>query len=157
MKLCKIDGCGNKSGPGRGWCNKHYKRWQIHGDPLKVARTTWCMPLAARLAAQYMVNMDSGCWEWNGRLSIAGYGQIKDNYRTRHAHRVSWEIHRGEIPIGLLVCHRCDNRKCVNPDHLFLGTDRDNRQDCLMKDRANMPSGDNHWSRRRMNAAGRQR
>ncbi len=87
-----------------------------------------------------------GCWEWIGTVSGAGYGQIKDNYRTRNAHRVSYELHRGQVPAELQVCHTCDNRRCVNPAHLFLGTGADNAQDKIRKGRANLPGGSAHWN-----------
>src|SRR4030095_5152697 len=64
-----------------------------------------------------------------------------------YAHRVAWQLYRGEIPIGLLVLHRCDTPLCVNPDHLFLGTTRDNALDCVAKGRwgkRNFPRGENH-------------
>lgn len=76
-----------------------------------------------------------GCWEWTGRCSVAGYGQIKDNYRTRGAHRVSYEIHNGAVPEGLQVLHHCDNPPCVNPEHLFIGTHQDNMDDKVSKNR----------------------
>lgn len=76
------------------------------------------------------------CWHWIGSLSPLGYGVLVGRERRhRSAHRLSWEIHYGPIPDGLMVCHHCDNRGCVRPDHLFLGTARDNVQDMLAKGR----------------------
>ena len=76
------------------------------------------------------------CWEWTGCLSGPGYGQMRVSGKTVNAHRVSWEMHnRQVIPAGLYVCHHCDNRKCVRPEHLFLGTARDNAMDMFNKGR----------------------
>ncbi len=73
------------------------------------------------------------CWLWVGALNKDGYG----NFGSKLAHRVSWEIHYGKIPIGLCVLHRCDVPNCVNPQHLFLGTHSDNMQDMFKKGRCN--------------------
>lgn len=82
------------------------------------------------------VTPTSGCWEWAGARSNEGYGQLRNGQRgSLQAHRVSWTIHFGEIPDGMFVLHHCDNRPCVRPDHLFLGTQADNLHDMYSKGR----------------------
>lgn len=75
------------------------------------------------------------CWTWLASVVQSGYGHIHSNGRLILAHRVSWELRHGPIPGGMQVLHRCDNRRCVNPDHLFLGTHQDNMDDMVLKDR----------------------
>ncbi len=75
------------------------------------------------------------CWLWTASKDSGGYGTIGSGGKIRKAHRVSWEMHRGPIPKGLCVLHRCDVRGCVNPEHLFLGTQDDNMKDCAAKGR----------------------
>lgn len=95
------------------------------------------------------VEKSDGCWIWRGaRGGLGRYGQIVgDNREVLIASRVSWELANGPIPSGLLVCHRCDNPPCVNPAHLFLGTNADNAADKMRKGRLRLkfPTGDpNH-------------
>ena len=76
-----------------------------------------------------------GCWVWTGSTGPGGYGLFTVNGFTHKAHRLSYFLEYGPIPDKLLVCHRCDNRLCPRPDHLFLGTNQDNMNDMLSKGR----------------------
>ena len=84
---------------------------------------------------------NSGCWFWAGTLYKSGYGSFASHCapdgsgRNSRAHRYAWELFVGPIPDGMKVLHRCDQRSCVNPDHLFLGTHQDNMDDMAIKGR----------------------
>lgn len=78
----------------------------------------------------------TGCWIWTGNVNALGYGRFWVEGGLEYAHRCSWELHRGQIPDGANVLHRCDQPHCVNPDHLFLGSQADNMEDMRRKGRA---------------------
>jgi len=94
--------------------------------------------LQEKFHARYAVT-DSGCWEWVRGKSSSGYGQIWDGLKQRGSHTVSYELHIGKIPSGLFVCHQCDNKICVNPEHLFLGTCKENAEDMVRKGKQARP------------------
>lgn len=86
---------------------------------------------------------DGGCWIWNKSLNIDGYGQMKIAGEMKRSHRVSWEIHRGPIPGGMDVLHKCiASRACCNPDHLYLGTSKENQRDCIEQGRRPIRHGE---------------
>lgn len=100
--------------------------------------------LEQRFWDKLKVGNSGECWEWQAALDDKGYGQIWSKGTAQSAHRVAWEIMIGPIPKDMNVLHRCDNRKCCNPRHLFLGSQWDNIVDMIRKGRGNPPVGINH-------------
>lgn len=100
-------------------------------------------PIAERFWPRVEKRDADECWEWKGSRLQKGYGTMPcwPFKRPALAHRVSWEIHNGNIPDGLIVCHRCDNPPCVNPAHLFLGSHQDNLRDMVKKGRQVLGDG----------------
>lgn len=125
--ICKIEGC-EGTVVGYGWCQMHYVRWKIHGDP------NYKKTLRDRFELGFTKRID-GCWIWNKSTKEGRYGQISVGRKMERVHRVSWNLYFGEIPSGMYVLHKCDNPLCVNPAHLFIGTQKDNMDDMIEKGR----------------------
>ena len=107
------------------------------------------IPLKERLE-KFTVKPESGdgCWKWIGRKHQFGYGILQvtvevNVLKVMYSHRLSWQLHVGEIPDGMSVLHRCDNPECTRPDHLFLGTQADNLRDMDQKGRRKKCSTEN--------------
>ena len=86
------------------------------------------------------------CWNWTGDCANKRYGRIMNLRKDRPAHRVAYELTHGEIPTGLHCLHRCDNPRCCNPAHLWLGTAGDNMRDCIAKGRNNPSKGEHRYN-----------
>jgi len=103
-------------------------KWATATEEQKIVRIK-------ELFESVVIKKEEECWGWKRKLHKTGYTMIRYNKLQTSGHRVSWFIHNGEIPEGLIVCHKCDNKICTNPEHLFLGTHSDNTKDMLSKGR----------------------
>lgn len=138
-------GCGKKTKYEKGGRPQRYVHGHNRRDETLVDRF-W----------SFVQKTDDGCWTWTGARAEFGYGVISDRATRRHlrAHRLSWEIAYGLVPLGMLVLHRCDNPPCVRPDHLFLGDHADNSDDKVAKGR--QQHGERHAMALLSNAAVRE-
>lgn len=147
-------GCPRQQGKHTGYCDECWDarllrekaerraRWEEAGDGghyKSHGRT-----MSDRIMDLCVPEPNSGCWIWTGAQRSNGYGTVC--YRRKHykAHRLSWEAFRGPIPDGLWVLHKCDTPICVNPDHLFLGTAKNNTDDMWRKGRGARQTGESH-------------
>jgi len=100
--------------------------------------------LRKRFEAKFVKGLNSDCWLWEGGTSGKGYGQVWNEQKQEKAHRAAWKLYRGEIPKGLCVCHSCDTPLCVNPNHLWLGSQAENIRDMHAKGRGKQQNGEAH-------------
>jgi hypothetical protein len=148
-KHCNVDGCGRRRAKS-GLCKGHFRRLEKYGDvqadiPILLNSGPDVKTFEQKTAEFFSrITKTDTCWIWNGIRNPAGYGEYgKWRGRKMLAHRLSYLIHNGALPDGAIVCHTCDNPWCVNPDHLFLGTNGDNTQDALKKGR--LPTGEKSY------------
>lgn len=138
MPICSIEGCETKSRT-KGLCNKHALRLRVTGTTDEGPKAH----AAPEVRFWRRVTKTDTCWIWNGSSSKQGYGRFQiDGKGGPHllAHRFSYTMHNGDIPDGMVVMHKCDNPSCVNPDHLGIGTYKDNMADMRAKGR-DRPTG----------------
>jgi len=128
-------------------CNEKKSRSEFHKDSLRKdklfpyckqcrlipRKPAKCRP-ASEVLSDYNIS-NSGCWEWAGVINVDGYGMACYKGKVIRAHRLSFQHFKGEIKNELLVLHKCDNRKCINPDHLYAGTNQDNSNDMVNRNR----------------------
>lgn len=146
---CIVPECG-KDINARGYCHRHYGRWLRYGDPefpsqRDKPRTSHLTPIELLNRTGGWRVSDSGCWEWCGAINPDGYGKVTYHGRAVGAHRVAYEAWIGPIPDGLFVCHTCDNRKCISPEHLWVGTNADNMADMSRKGRSRHSNAKLNW------------
>ena len=134
IKICEVKGCESKV-IARNACRKHYLRlWKKHASK-------WKTTLLEKFTERCIPVTETGCWLWLGKIEKKGYGVFRMKTKGIKAHRLAYELLVGPIPKGMYVCHKCDVRSCVNPSHLFLGTQRDNMDDMKRKGRGAHPHG----------------
>ncbi len=138
--LCLADGC-EKDAISLGLCDKHYRRMRKHGNANIETRPMVYGDETERFHQKYIPEPNSGCWLWTGGTRPNARGILYSRHSRNDGssisgHRFSWLIHKGLLPVAMLVCHTCDNTLCVNPDHLFLGTHLDNMTDMKNKNRS---------------------
>lgn len=142
MKHCSVPNCTDKY-YALELCEKHYKR-QRKGNSL-TEKSVYQMSDLEKLAEKYTVS-SNGCWEWKKPRPDGRANTFLYQGKVQIAYRAAWKIYNGPIPDNLCVLHHCDNGLCVNPNHLFLGTHKDNYEDMRLKGRSNTAKGESKKS-----------
>jgi hypothetical protein len=132
-QFCSIENCENKHS-GKGFCNKHYQKNKKYGEPLAGKHSQNKAGTKEYIYENSEIDIND-CWIWKRSKIKKGYGHPKFKGKLILAHRLSYLTFVGEIPNNLFVLHTCDNPPCVNPKHLFLGTNQDNMKDRNNKNR----------------------
>ena len=147
---CCVKGCDEPT-ISLGLCINHMRRNQKYGSPVASKMMPWLwrrMSFDERFASKIDKENEKGCWLWKGGKDKDGYGLFNGRVNgvlQARAHRYSYARHKGPISSLLFVCHTCDVRSCVNPDHLFLGTSAENTDDMMAKGRHRTPEGEKHY------------
>ena len=129
---CSIKNC-NRIGIAYGLCRRHYDESR---KPLRSkTRRKTPQERLEDIKSNYKINPKNGCHEWCGPNTSLGYGFYTIQSSKDYAHRLFWEITFGPIPDGKQILHKCDNRCCVNPDHLYTGTQKENVEDMVRRGR----------------------
>ena len=139
--LCICD-CGNKKIVLSDSLRRNHT--QSCGCLRSIFRENYDEDVKKKLLSSIKIN-ENGCWEWQKAKHRQGYGHCPYKRKCLLAHRVSWMVFKGNLPDDILVCHHCDNPPCINPDHLFLGTDKDNTLDHIKKGKSKKSRGENHY------------
>lgn len=121
---CSFPGCDRKH-YSKGYCVSHNAQIRL-GIPLRIIRTD--IPTRHRFMSYVLINIQSGCWEWVGRMDRLGYGMFRIEGKNPKAHRFGWERVNGPIPKGMYIDHLCHNRSCVNLEHLRVVTPKKNSE-----------------------------
>lgn len=146
---CYIENC-DKNVVAMKMCCIHYRKWKLYGDANFIKIKEHKKPSFEILMDKFNDDsfMKEKCWEWHGRLTNCGYGHVFYAGSTTTAHRISYKYFKGNIPKKMNVCHLCDNKKCFNPAHLWLGTTQDNIKDAYSKGLISTRKGSkNHYSK----------
>jgi hypothetical protein len=138
QRKCSVNGC-EKKHSGKGYCGMHYQRYiirKIIRPKIIYSTLDSTDSIKINLFSKRAFDPKKGCWEWQGGMDKDGYGKIQIESKSLRVHRVSAMIYLGfDINSKLQVCHKCDNPCCFNPEHLFIGSDRDNKNDMKNKQR----------------------
>lgn len=144
--ICSVDGCGEKR-DSLGFCSIHYWRVKKYGEPGPAHKLRQRgVPIKDRLLLGRRINEGTGCWEWTrGTRGKMKYGTLCVGGKNEGVHRLSAHVFHGfDLRSPMLICHSCDNPLCFNPDHLFVGTHKDNSDDKFKKGRDTYLSGEDH-------------